>query len=560
MSEASGSDQESNTAAPPRDVISVDVLIVGGGVAGLSTAIRLKQCAPDLEVAVLEKGGAIGAHILSGAVLDPRPLDRLLPGWRLEPDNPLRTPVSEDVFQVLSAGSGLRLPGFMMPTLMSNHGNFIVSLGEVCRWLADKAETLGVDIYPGFAGTELLEDEQGRVVGVATGDMGINREGQAVSGFQRGVAMQARYTVLAEGARGSLSRQAIARFGLDQGRQPQKYGIGLKELWQVDPARHRPGRVEHSFGWPLDWRTGGGSFLYHLDQHQVAVGYVVHLNYENPHLSPFEEFQRFKQHPFVRGTFEGAERIGYGSRVISEGGWQSVPKLVFPGGMLVGDAAGFVNVPRIKGSHNAISSGMLAAEHLADAMAGKASDSLDGYEAAWRHSDIGRDLKPVRNVKPLWSRFGLAGVALGALDMWCQQLTGHSLLGTLDHGGPDHLALRPAAACRPIDYPRPDGRISFDRLSSVFLSGTNHREDQPVHLRVADPALHRQSEYAIFAGPSARYCPAGVYEWLEGDNGPRLQINAQNCIHCKTCDVKDPNQNITWTNPEAAEGPSYQNM
>jgi electron-transferring-flavoprotein dehydrogenase len=548
-------------ALPERESMEVDVVIVGAGPAGLSAAIRLKQLAPDLSVVVLEKGSEVGAHILSGAVIDPIGLDRLLPEWRSE-DTPIKTPVTEDRFLLLGAGGAVRLPNMLMPKLMSNHGNYVVSLGNVCRWLAGKAEALGVEIYPGFAAAELLTDEAGAVIGVATGDMGVGRDGAPKDSFTRGMALMAKYTLVAEGARGSLAKELIARFRLDEGREPPKFGIGLKELWRVDPARHVPGLVQHSFGWPLDARTGGGSFLYHLEDGQVVVGFVVHLNYSNPWLSPFEEFQRFKTHPAIRGVLEGGKRLSYGARAITEGGFQSVPKLVFPGGCLLGCAAGFVNVPRIKGSHNAMLSGMLAAEHVAQAIgAGRAHDTLDAYEAAWRGSDIGRDLWTVRNVKPLWSKLGTyAGIALGGLDMWVQSLLGVSPFGTLKHGKPDSATLKPAAGTKKIAYPKPDGVITFDRLSSVFLSNTNHEEDQPVHLKVADMALQTASEHDVYGGPSGRYCPAAVYEWVEKDGAPAFVINAQNCVHCKTCDIKDPNGNITWVPPEGGGGPNYPNM
>jgi electron-transferring-flavoprotein dehydrogenase len=546
---------------PEREAMECDVVVVGAGPAGLAAAIRLKQLNPDLSVIVIEKGSEVGAHILSGAVIDPVGLDRLLPEWRKE-ETPIKTKVSADHFLWLGPAGGLRIPNFLLPPLMSNHGNYVVSLGNVCRWLATKAEALGVEIFPGFAGAEVLTDDNGAVVGVATGDMGIGRDGKPKAGFQRGMELRAKYTLVAEGARGSLAKQLIARFALADGREPQKYGIGLKELWQVDPAKHRPGLVQHSFGWPLDNSTGGGSFLYHLEDNQVAVGFVVHLNYANPHLSPFEEFQRFKTHPSIRPLFDGAKRISYGARAITEGGWQSVPKLVFPGGALVGCAAGFVNVPRIKGSHNAVLSGMLAAEHVAAAIgAGRAHDDLVEYETAWRGSDIGRDLRRVRNVKPLWSRFGtVLGIALGGLDMWTNTL-GFSLFGTRRHGKADYAATAPAADARAIAYPKTDGALTFDRLSSVFVSNTLHEEDQPVHLKVADMELQKRSEHDVFGGPSARYCPAGVYEWIEeGEGAPRYQINAANCVHCKTCDIKDPNQNITWVPPEGGGGPNYPNM
>jgi len=443
---------------------------------------------------------------------------------------------------------------------MSNHGNFIVSLGDVCRYLARKAEALGVEIYPGFAAAEVLF-ENDAVAGIATGDMGVAKDGHHKASFTRGMELRAKYTFFAEGARGSLSKTLIERFGLAQNRQPQKYGIGLKELWQVAPEQFRSGLVQHTMGWPLGNRTGGGSFVYHFGDNLVAVGFVVHLNYQNPYLSPFEEFQRFKMHPLVRDTFGGGKRICYGARAITEGGWQSVPKLAFAGGALIGCAAGFMNVPRIKGSHNAMLSGMLAAEHAAAALAeGRAHDELTDYDAAWRGSPIGRDLWRVRNVKPLWSALGTAvGVALGAADMWTNTL-GFSLLGTLPHGKPDFATLKPAADCRPIAYPKPDGKLTFDRLSSVYLSNTNHEEDQPVHLIVRDRALQKASEHDVYGGPSARYCPAGVYEWIEQGGQLRYVINAQNCVHCKTCDIKDPNQNINWVPPEGGGGPNYPNM
>ncbi len=550
----------SETELPAREAMEFDVVIVGAGPAGLAAAIRLKQLNPELAVVVVEKGSEVGAHILSGAVIDPIGLDRLLPDWRNE-ETPLKTPVTEDRFYWLGPAGSVRVPNFLLPPLMSNHGAFIVSLGNVCRWLATKAEALGVEIYPGFAATEVLFGENGEVAGVATGDMGIGKQGEHKDSFTRGMELRAKYTLLAEGARGSLSKQIIRRFELDKGREPQKFGIGLKELWKVAPEKHQPGLVQHTFGWPLDDRTGGGSFLYHLEDNQVAVGFVVHLNYRNPYVAPFEEFQRFKQHPRIRPTFEGGKRIAYGARAINEGGWQSVPRLVFPGGALIGDAAGFINLARIKGSHNAILSGMMAGEHVAEALAeGRIGEELSGYEDAWRSSDIGRDLKKVRNVKPFWSKLGTTlGFAFAGLDMWTNTL-GFSLFGTLGHGKPDYASLDPAAKHKPIAYPKPDGVITFDKLSSVFLSNTNHEEGQPVHLIVRDPALQKTSEHDVYAGPSNRYCPAGVYEWIEEPSGPRFQINAQNCVHCKTCDIKDPNQNITWVPPEGGGGPNYPNM
>jgi electron-transferring-flavoprotein dehydrogenase len=546
---------------PAREAMEFDVVIVGAGPSGLAAAIRLKQLAPDINVVVVEKGSEVGAHILSGAVIDPVGLDRLLPEWRSE-DTPIKTPVTDDRFYWLGAAGALRLPNLLMPPLMNNHGSFIVSLGNVCRWLAGKAEGLGVEIYPGFAAAEVLYGANGEVVGVATGDMGIGKDGKPKDSFARGMELRAKYTLFAEGARGNLTKTLIARFELDREGEPQKFGIGLKELWQVAPDKHRRGLVQHTFGWPLDNRTGGGSFLYHLDDNLVSVGFVLHLNYENPYVAPFEEFQRFKTHPLVRDTFAGGKRIAYGARAISEGGWQSVPRVAFPGGALIGCTAGFLNVPRIKGTHNAMLSGMLAAEHVAAALAaGRAGDELASYEEAWRGSEIGRDLHKVRNAKPLWSKFGtILGIGLGATDMWLNTLIGVSPFGTLGHGYPDAMTLKPAAQFKPIVYPRPDGKLTFDKLSSVFLSNTNHEEDQPVHLRVADLALQKASEHDVYAGPSQRYCPAGVYEWVEEGGEPRFVINAQNCVHCKTCDIKDPNRNITWVPPEGGGGPNYPNM
>ncbi len=556
---------------PERESMEFDVVIVGAGPAGLSAAIRLKQLDPGISVVVLEKGAEVGAHILSGAVVDPVAVNKLLPDWKDDAEHPFRTPVSEDRFLFLTAGGSFRLPNFAMPPLMNNHGAYIVSLGNVCKWLAGKAEALGVEIYPGFAAAELLHDELGEVAGVATGDMGVGKDGKPGPNFQRGMALLGKYTLIGEGVRGSLAKRLIAKFNLSQGREPQKFGIGIKELWEVAPERHHPGLVCHSFGWPLSYDTGGGSFLYHLEPNLVAVGFVLHLNYKNPWLSPFQEFQRFKTHPKIRDTFAGGKRIGYGARAITEGGWQSVPKLVFPGGALIGCSAGFLNVPRIKGSHNAMLSGMLAAEHVAAALKdGRSRDELAGYENAWRDGEIGKDLFKVRNAKPLWSRFGtFLGIGLGGLDMWLNTLFGWSPFGTLKHGKPDYACLEPAANFQPIEYPKPDGKLTFDRLSSVFLSNTNHDENQPPHLHVADMDEQRASELGVYGGPSARFCPAGVYEWVDKDgnavtgtntDGARFVINFQNCVHCKTCDIKDPNQNIDWVTPQGGEGPVYLNM
>ncbi len=552
---------------PPREAMDFDVVIVGAGPSGLAAAIRLKQRAAEAQqevsVLVVEKGSEVGAHILSGAVIDPIGLDTLLPGWR-EQGAPLETKVTDDQFLFLGPAGHVRLPNFMMPPLMNNHGNYIGSLGALVRWLGEKAGELGVEIFPGFAAAEVLYDDEGRVVGVATGDMGIGRDGQPKDTFTRGVELRAKYTLFAEGARGSLTKQLIAQFELDKGRDPQKYGIGLKELWEIKPEHHKPGLVQHSFGWPLDNATGGGSFLYHYGENLVSVGFVVHLNYKNPHLSPFDEFQRFKTHYKIAPTFAGGKRIAYGARAITEGGWQSIPELVFPGGALLGCAAGFVNVPRIKGSHNAILSGAHAGDAVFDAVtSGRAHDRLDAYKSAVLSGPIARDLKRVRNVKPLWSRFGTAiGVPLGGLDMWLNTLIAGVGLGfTLRHGKADHATLARAGQAKPIAYPKADGVLTFDRLTNVAFSATNHEEDQPVHLKLTDPMIPVSVNLPDFAEPAQRYCPAGVYEILKDDAGmPRFQINAQNCVHCKTCDIKDPSQNINWAVPEGSGGPNYAGM
>ncbi|MDZ4366495.1 MAG: electron transfer flavoprotein-ubiquinone oxidoreductase [Afipia sp.] len=547
---------------PPRDSMEFDVVIVGAGPSGLAAAIRLKQINPELTVVVVEKGSEVGAHILSGAVIDPVSLDQLIPDWREDADCPLKTQVKDDQFFWMTSSAAIKLPNFMMPPLMDNHHCYIGSLGDVCRCLGPRAEALGVEIYPGFAAVEVLYGENGEVRGIATGDMGVARDGSHKASYTRGMELLGKYTLFAEGARGSLTKQLIAKFALDKDSEPSKFGIGLKEVWQIDPAKHKKGLIQHSFGWPLGMSTGGGSFLYHYNENLVAVGFVVHLNYDDPYLSPFEEFQRFKTHPKISGVFEGAKRIAYGARAITEGGYQSVPRLTFKGGALIGCAAGFVNVPRIKGVHNAMGTGMQAAEQVAAALAeGRANDELVAYENGWRDSAVGKDLHKVRNVKPLWSKFGtIIGVGLGGFDMWTNTLFGFSLFGTLSHAKPDRKTLDPAKAHQPIPGPKPDGKLTFDKLSSVFLSNTNHEEDQPIHLKVADMNLQKTSEHDVFAGPSNRYCPAGVYEWVEEDSGPRFQINAQNCVHCKTCDVKDPNGNITWVPPEGGGGPNYQSM
>ena len=534
---------------PPRESMDFDVVIVGAGPSGLAAAIRLKQLNADLTIVVVEKGSEVGAHILSGAVIDPVSLDRLVPDWREDADCPLKTEVKTDKFFWLTKGTAIPLPGIAMPPLMNNHHCYIGSLGNVCRRLARKAAA------------EVLYDDKGAVRGIATGDMGIAKDGTHKDSFTRGMELLGKYTLFAEGARGSLTKQLIAKFSLDANSEPPKFGIGLKEVWQIDPSKHRKGLIQHSFGWPLNNSTGGGSFLYHYDDNLVAVGFVVHLNYDDPYLSPFDEFQRFKTHPAIRTLFEGGKRLAYGARAITEGGYQSVPRLTFAGGALIGCAAGLVNVPRIKGVHNAIGSAMLAAEQVQAALAaGRANDELVEYENAWRDSQVGKDLYPVRNAKPLWSKFGtVVGMALVGFDLWCNTL-GFSLFGTLKHAKPDRKTLDPAKAHTPIASPKPDGKLTFDRLSSVFLSNTNHEEDQPVHLKVADLNLQKTSEHDVYAGPSNRYCPAGVYEWVEETAGPRFQINAQNCVHCKTCDVKDPNGNITWVPPEGGGGPNYEAM
>jgi len=560
-----------------------DVVIVGGGPSGLSAAIRLKQLAADarrdVSVCVLEKGSEIGAHILSGAVIDPRGLNELVPDWKAQ-GAPLNTPVSEDRFMVLSEERAYRMPHWMLPPLMDNRGSYIVSLGNVCRWLGTQAEALGVEIYPGFAAAEILFDDKGAVRGVATGDMGVAKDGSHKPAYQPGMELHAKYTLFAEGCRGSLSQELMAKFNLRDGVDPQKYGIGIKELWQVSAEKHRPGLVIHTQGWPLDSRTGGGAFMYHFEEAWVSVGFVVHLSYENPHLSPYDEFQRFKTHPAVRTTFEGGKRLGYGARAINEGGLQSIPKLTFPGGALIGCAAGFLNVPRIKGVHNAMKTGMLGAEAAFTALGERRErDEIVSYTSAFQKSWVYDDLYKVRNVKP-GLKWGLwPGTIHGGIHMWLNDLgLGALVPWTLRHGRADHETLKPAADMPRIEYPKYDGVLTFDKLSSVFLSNTNHEEDQPSHLQLRDPSIPVSVNLARYDGPEQRYCPAGVYEFVDvtatdagrsvGDSdgkavpqrAKRLQINAPNCVHCKTCDIKDPLQNIHWVTPEGGGGPNYVNM
>ncbi|KPU83344.1 electron transfer flavoprotein-ubiquinone oxidoreductase [Marinosulfonomonas sp. PRT-SC04] len=545
-----------------RESMDYDVVIVGAGPAGLSAAIRLKQLDSDIQVVVLEKGSEVGAHILSGAVLDPVGLNALIPDWK-ERGAPITVPVKKDNFYMLGEAGKLRIPTKLMPPLMSNHGCYIVSMANVCRWMAEQAEALGVEIFPGMACSELIYGENGEVSGVVAGEFGKNPDGTPSDAYEPGMVLNGKYVFLSEGVRGSLSKEVIAKYDLDANSDVAKFGLGMKEIWEIDPDKHHEGTVTHTMGWPLGKKAGGGSFIYHIDKNQVYIGFVVHLNYKNPYLSPYQEFQRFKHHPMVAELLKGGKRVAYGARAITEGGWQSIPKLVFPGGALLGCSAGLVNVPRIKGNHNAMLSGIAAAEAAIAAIKdGRSGDELRAYETDLKSGPVAKDLKRVRNVKPIWSKLGMMpSLLLGGFDMWVANLTGWNPLGTWKHGKSDAASTGEAANFKKIDYPKADGTLSFDRLTSVSFSGTNHEESQPCHLQLADPSIPISVNLAKYAEPAQRYCPAGVYEVIEDEGkDPRFQINFQNCVHCKTCDIKDPSENITWVTPQGGDGPNYPNM
>ena len=544
-----------------REAMEYDVVIVGAGPAGLSAAIRLKQLDPSREVVVLEKGSEVGAHILSGAVLDTSGIDKLIPDWK-DKGAPITVPVKDDNFFMLGEAGKLRIPNFPMPPLMNNHGNYIVSMGNVCRWMAEQAEALGIEIFPGMSCSEIVYDENGGVKGVVAGEFGKNPDGTPGPSYEPGMELHGKYVFLSEGVRGSLSKEVIAKYDLSKGKEPQKFGIGMKEIWEIDPEKHKEGSVTHTMGWPLGSNAGGGSFIYHLDNNQVYVGFVVHLNYKNPHLFPYMEFQRFKHHPMVADLLKGGKRIAYGARAITEGGYQSMPKMVAPGVALLGCSVGMVNVPRIKGNHNAMLSGIAAADAAHKAIEdGRSSDELSDYETDVREGAIGKDLKKVRNVKPIWSKYGLlASLTMGGLDMWTNTL-GFSLFGTVGHGKNDAASTEAASKHKPIEYPKPDGTLSFDRLTNVSFSMTNHEESQPAHLTLKDESVPIGVNLPKYAEPAQRYCPAGVYEVVEEEGkDPRFVINFQNCVHCKTCDIKDPSQNINWVTPQGGDGPNYPNM
>ncbi|WP_332718509.1 electron transfer flavoprotein-ubiquinone oxidoreductase [Pelagibacterium mangrovi] len=549
------------TDAIEREIMETGVVIVGAGPSGLSAAIALKQKSPDLEVVVVEKSADIGGHILSGAVMDPAGLDALLPDWR-EQGAPVGPQVTEDSFIYLTEKSAVTFPHLLLPPIMKTKGAVIISLGDLCRWLAERAEALGVDIFPGTAAADFITGENGEILGIVTGDMGVGRDGTPKSTFTPGIELRAKYTLIAEGARGSLAKRLIGKFGLDKGKAPQKYGLGLKEIWEIDPARHSPGKVEHFMGYPLGSAASGGGFCYHAGDNRIYLGLVAHLDYENPSFSPYDEFQRFKRHPRIAGLLEGATCISYGARALTSGGWQSIPKLAFPGGALIGCSAGFMNVPRLKAIHNAIRSGMAAAGEVAAAIsAGRANDAIESLDEAVLSSGIRDDLYPVRAVKPLWSKLGLfAGVGLAGTDMWVSSLFKHSPLGGLVSDKPDFARLKPISEVTPIGYPKPDGKTTFARSESVYRANIAHDEDQPVHLRLTDPEVPIRDNLPKYGEPAPLYCPAGVYEVSEEGGEPVFRIHAANCVHCKTCDIKDPAQNINWVPPEGGSGPNYSGM